>query len=229
MYIIYVRNYKRRLIYLLAIVLLWSVMFYLSGSFLNNSLIMNLTINNYLSFSYPLKYTVDNIYVTSGIDNDIIQTSLSFKKPATREFSDYKSVKGNFSFSYPSIFELSEKEFEGAEILYHIDFTDKSKDVHGLVQVWSLQDSLGDFLDSSKSLSKQDFKYFNSKEITVNENKGYLWDYVVAAKADNYKALEVFLEKDDRMYRISYFVPEKKWDKTHEEIFWNIVKSFKAY
>jgi len=204
-------------------------MLYLSGSFFSKSLIMNLTINNYLSFSYPLKYTVENIYVSSALDDNSIQTSLSFKKPATQKFSDYKSIKGNFSFSYPSLFELSEKEFEGAEILYHIDFADKAKSVHGLVQVWSLQDSLGDFLNNSKSLSEQNFKYFNSSALSLNGNKGYYWDYIIATNKDNYKASEVFLEKNNRVYRISYFVPRKKWDKYHEDIFWGIVKSFKTY
>jgi hypothetical protein len=75
------------------------------------------------------------------------------------------------------------------------------------------------------------FKDFISKELDIDEKKGYLWDYTVLSDNDKkyYKGMEFFFKKKDNMYRISYFVPVKQWNKTNKSIFWNMVKSFKVY
>ncbi|GAE89161.1 membrane-associated protein [Acetivibrio straminisolvens JCM 21531] len=44
----------------------------------------------------------------------------------------------------------------------------------------------------------------------------------------SYKGNEVFLKKDDKMYRISYFVPERLWSKNESKLFESIVSSFKT-
>ena len=59
---------------------------------------------------------------------------------------------------------------------------------------------------------------------------GIFWSYTVIGRDGTpVKANEVFFKKDDSMYRISYFVPEKLWDENRKDIFWNMVKSFKIY
>jgi hypothetical protein len=205
-------------------------MFYLAGTFLGKSLIMNVTINDCLSFSYPLKYNVEDIYINELIEKNSVQTSFNLKKPITHRFSNYKSVKGNFSFEYPSAFELNEEEFDGAEILYHIGFKDKSNPVQGFVQVWNLPHSLKEFLENSKAQASQNFNSFESKPVTVNNIPGFYWNYTVLTRnGELYKCSEVFLQKEERMYRISYFVPYKMWDKNQSDIYWSIVSSFKTF
>jgi hypothetical protein len=126
---------------------------------------------------------------------------------------------------------LSEKDFPNSDILFHIDFNDNQGIIHGFVQVWHLPYSLKQFLDDSKANSTLQFKDFISKELDIDEKKGYLWDYTVLSDNDKkyYKGMEFFFKKKDNMYRISYFVPVKQWNKTNKSIFWNMVKSFKVY
>ncbi|MFZ5988280.1 MAG: PsbP-related protein [Bacillota bacterium] len=230
LYIVYIQNYKKRLLYLSIIIMLWIIMFFIASFLFGNSLAMNLTIDNYLSFSYPMKYDVDNIYINETLENTSIQASHSLKKSITQKFSTYKSIKGQFGFSYPSAFDLNEQEFEGTEILYHVGLKDKSRPVQGFVQVWNLPYDLDEFLQKSKSMSDLKFKYFKSKAITVNNIPGFYWDYSISThEGKSFKGSEVFLKKDEKMYRISYFVPEDLWNKSESEVFWNIVGSFKTY
>ncbi len=230
MYIIYVKNYKKRLCLFLLVLALWIVLFFLSGFILENSLLFNVTINDCLEFSYPVAFDVNNIYVNDKLPLDTVQTSSSFKKALRENFSSYKNLNGRFSFSYPSAFVLNQENFSGGEILYHIDFHDKTAIHRGFVQVWDLPYPLEEFLENSKSASLQTFKYFSSKKITVNGLEGYFWDYSSSGgNGKYYKSSEVFLKKGQRMYRISYFVPEDLWNDEQEKIFWHMVSSFKAY
>lgn len=230
MYIIYVKNYKQKIILFFAITFLWISMILVSGFFMHNSLIYKVTINDFITFSCPFSFNVADIYVNEKLNGNSIQTNLPNKKPDTKKFSSYSSLKGRFSFSYPSAFALNQQDFTGSDILYHIDFHDKNSISNGFVQVWNLPYSLEEFLDTSKSLSKQDYKYFTIKSVTVNNLPGYYWDYSIKTKEGKYyKGSEVFLKKDDRMYRISNFVPENQWNKAQNKIFLNMVNSFKVF
>jgi hypothetical protein len=230
LHIIIVRNYKKKLVILSLILALWALSFFLSDYFINNSLIFNVTINNYVSFSYPVALEVDNIYIDEKVRDNVIKTNSTFTKTATQDFSTYKSVEGNFSFNYPSIFSLHQQEFPGSEILYHIDFKDSALSTHGFVQVWNMPYPLKDFLENSKAQSTLNYKDFSSKKATVNKLPGYYWSYFVSGDDGKYlRGNEVFFTKDNVMYRISYFVPENVWNKEQLKIFWNIVNSFKTF
>lgn len=213
----------------MSILLFWILMFVLSGFFINYSLLMNVTVNNYLSFSYPLAFELDGIYVNEQQNEESIHTNSNFQRPLRIQFSNYKSLEGKFSFNYPSLFELVQKDFAGSDILYHIDLRNKSENTHGFVQVWNMPYSLEEFLSKSKSASQQNYKFFMSKPVTVNTMPGYYWDYsVMGSDGKYYKGMEVFLKKENFMYRISYFVPEAQWNKSQYNIFWNMVNSFKT-
>jgi hypothetical protein len=228
LYIIFISNYKRKLVYLFAIIGLWILLFFLTGLFLNNSLTMKVTIENYLSFSCPVKYDIDSVYVNEKIKESSIETANNFKKPRAEKFSTYESIEGGFSFKYPSAFSLNEEEFEGSEILYHVGFKNKTNTCHGFVQVWNLPYTLKEFLAKSKSASEQKYKQFEEKEVLVNSIPGIFWDYTVITQDNkSFKGNEVFLKKDDKMYRISYFVPENLWNKKESKLFESIVFSFK--
>ena len=230
MYVIYIRDYKRKLIYLFLIVLLWAAMFLAASIFIGQTFAYNLTINDYLTFSYPLKYTIEDIFINENIQSNTIEANYNIAHHIPQKFSTYKSIEGKFSFDYPTAFELKEEYFSGAEILYHIGFKDKDKPIHGFVQVWNLPYSLEDFLEKSKKASIQDFISFTSQPITVDNSKGVFWKYSILTDDNmNYRGLEVFWKKDDKMYRISYFIPGNLWDEKEYETFLKIVKSFKTY
>ncbi|MGI6778720.1 MAG: PsbP-related protein [Acetivibrionales bacterium] len=213
----------------MAVLLLWLFMFLISDIIIESQLAFNIIIDDYLVFSYPISYQVDNIFVSSYLKENTIETNISLKKPEKQEFSSYKSLKGKFSFNYPSAFYLDEKEFSGTDILYHIDFREQSKETFGFVQVWNLPYDLKDFLEKSKQSSTLNYKYFEAKSIKVNGLPGYYWNYSLQSGDDKYyKGNEVFLSKGDLMYRISFFMPENNWNKNQSKIFWRMVKSFKT-
>jgi hypothetical protein len=230
MYIVYVKNFRKKIILFSFVLLFWICMFFLINLIMNNSLIYKITINKHITFLYPSKIQIGDIFINESFSNDLIEASLPLDTGQTKNFLDYESLKGKFSFKYPSIFTLNPKDFSGSEILYHIDFKSKSGDVHGFVQVWNMPYSLNDFLEKSKNSSTQNYKYFKSSSILVNGLPGYLWDYsLYGSDGKYYKGSEVFLKKDDKMYRISYFVPESLWSKSEYETFWSIVNSFKVH
>lgn len=230
MYIIYIRNYKKKLVYLLFITLLWVAMFVTASLFIGKTFAYNLTINGHLTFSYPLKYTIEDIFINEIIQGKTIEANYNISHHILQKFSTYQSIERQFSFDYPTAFELKEQTFSGAEILYHIGFKDKNKPIHGFVQVWNLPYSLEEFLEKSKATSMQNFINFTSQPITVDNNKGILWNYSILTNDNmNFKGLEAFWKKGDRMYRISYFIPGNLWNEKEYETFQKIVKSFKTY
>ncbi len=145
----------------------------------------------------------------------------------TEQFIKYKSVDGKFSFDYPSAFVLEVLDFQGGEILNHIAFSDRENNVHGFVQVWYLQEDLKSFLDKSITASHNTYKYFDVINVQSDGMKGYLWDYSVATENGYIKGSEFFAKCGSNMYRLSYFVPEEKWDQKQMVIFEKMLKSFK--
>ena len=230
LYIIYVRNYKVKVV--LAIVLLFSLgsTLLFSHFILKNNLAFRVTINNHISFAHPLTLEVNNIFVNENLNPETVKVNYTFGKSAAQNFVNFDSLRGSFSFKYPASFSLSEKSFFGSEILYHIDVQNEALESHGFIQVWNLPHKLKDFLAESEILSHQAYNNFVSREITVNGIHGCFWEYsVVGHEKRNYKGLEAFLQKDETMYRISYFVSENKWNKSQSEIFWKMVRSFRIY
>lgn len=224
MYLILVTNYRKKLLLFFSLLLLWVLILAGTGLLIDETVKYTVTINSNLSFSYPATYTIANIYSKNDNSAPYLQASNSIYK----SFIDFKSPEEGFEFSYPSIFEINKQNFPGSEILYHIDFRNKQdKTKGGFVQVWSLPYSLEKFLENSKQSAMVDFINFNSKKIKVNNLDGYFWEYTVKNASENYKALEVFLSKNSRLYRISYFMPEKKYNNDEYEMFWKIVKSLK--
>ncbi len=186
---------------------------------------MKLTINDNLTFSLPIEFKVDNIFINEQNSDLAIETSVPFIKPKTEKFSTFSSIKGKFEFNYPTDFILSEKEFLGNEILYHIDLTSSSS--HGFIQVWNLSEPIETFLDNAKSTSQLNFKNFIDKPVTINGVNGIIWDYSFTNKANiTFKACELFLQKDAKLYRISYFMPQSSWNKQQKKVFMDIVNSF---
>jgi len=204
--------------------MLWILIIVGTGLLIDETVKYTVTINSHLSFSFPATFNISNVYTKDDNSAPYLQASNNNYK----NFIDFKSADEGFEFSYPSIFEIDMKSFPGSEILYHIDFQNKQEKMKaGFVQIWSLPISLEKFLEQSKQSAMEDFINFSSKKIKVNNLEGYFWEYTVKGASSNYKALEVFLSKDSKLYRISYFMPEKKYNNDEYEMFWKIVKSLK--
>lgn len=225
MYSLFHKNHRKNVLMLLAFfVLLAGIIFFASVFFYENSC-YTITVNSQISFSYPVDFSIKNVYASDPASAPYIQASNSKYK----NFINYKSPEDNFHFSYPSNFKLHQQAFPGSEILYHVDFQNKKDNSFtGFVQVWNLPYELSKFLEESKENSLSEFTNFNSKEIEVNKMKGYFWDYTVKGAKENYKSLEAFLVKDSRLYRISFYIPEKNYTVEDYDMFWKMVNSLKV-
>ena len=98
------------------------------------------------------------------------------------------------------------------------------------MQVWDINKPLKQFIEESKhaAVGVIDFKYYRVKEITINNNKGYLLDYSRKDNNNKYiKSYETFVEDSNgRIYRASFFVEEQNWKQNYLILFNRITRSF---
>lgn len=224
MYLLLVKNYKKNIILISSTFLF--LIFCIIGLiiWLDKPAKYNVILDENLSVSFPFTFIIYDIYSINFETVPYIQTSTSSNK----NFIDFKCPEEGFEFSYPSIFEISPSSFPGSEILYHIDFKNRDDiSKYGFVQVWKLPYSIEEFLTNSKQNAMVDFIAFNSSKISINGLDGYLWDYSFNSTSGKHKALEAFLFKNSKLYRISYFLPLSQYNPNEYDIFWNIVKSIK--
>lgn len=227
MHVLIVPDFRRRVIGISLLCVLWLSMIVLSDSMSTSTKFTNVSLSDNIKFSYPINMKIDRVYVSEKADVDGVKTTGLFSTAPVNVMKNIEAKGLGFSFSFPSAFQISEQSFVGNEILYHVDYSDKGKNIAGFVQVWNLQTPLKDFLINSKNTSPGNFKNFEMSELKINNLDGYLWDYTAVNDNNSIKALEAFFQKDGKMYRVSYFVPEKSYTKEHEKIFMNILKSLK--
>ncbi|HEX2946462.1 MAG TPA: PsbP-related protein [Clostridia bacterium] len=227
MHVIVVGSFRKKLKNLTLIVAVWALLFMLGSYFIDNMLLFSIRVDSLAEFSYPYEIKVDDIWISDAYADKTQLSVFCPSEPKTREFTDFESVEGSFGFKYPSAFVIRPQSFTGGDVLYHIDFHDSEGKAHGFVQVWNLPGSLGDFLKKSIESSSNTYKFFNSNKVEINGVKGYRWDYSVLTGSGYYRGAEVFLQRDGRMYRLSYFVPEKDWDRKQADLFEKMVQSFK--
>ncbi|MGE5678525.1 MAG: PsbP-related protein [Pseudomonadota bacterium] len=146
-------------------------------------------------------------------------------------FEAYNVMDDTFHFQLPYSWNTHEVSFLGGEILYHMDFLSPDRRIHGFIQVWKLSKTVKEFIDESEKAATGivDFKDFSVKEIMVDNRKGYLMEYSRLNQEGEYnKAYEVFIGgPEKRMYRISFFVPEKEWRNYFNVLFERIIHSVK--
>ncbi len=151
------------------------------------------------------------------------------EKIARQLFEAYNVMDNTFHFELPDSWYTHEVSFMGGEVLYHMNFISQDKRIYGLVQAWKLSKPMKQYItDSQKAATGViDFKYFDIKEIRVDNRKGYLMEYSRANQSGEYnKAYEVFIEgPSKKMYRLSFFVPEKEWRNYYNILFERIIRS----
>lgn len=220
------KNLKIRIAKYLLLVFIISLTILTINYISNNLSTITYCIDEHMYFTCPSSISVENIYLNKSLSPENHPVFSNSDNSVHMDFFKFKPGNGEFSFSYPSNFIIIPTGISGKEIVYHIDFLNKSKTSHGFIQVWALDEQMDKFLEKSKShqINVQDF---SSKEVLINSLKGFYWDYKVLGNNNQlFHCLEVFLENNNRMYRISYFTPEKNWDKSQEKLFWQIVQSF---
>jgi hypothetical protein len=221
-------RFKRKLLFLFIFIAFWLMATYAAGIIFNNIMSNDVKIENVISFSSPAEMRVTNIYAMRHAD-DAIETNITLGRYSYMKYNNYESLSGNIAFDYPAGFLLTPLVIPGNEILYHIDFKDESNTYRGFIQVWNLSMPLQQFLDGSLKTSNIKFIDFKSGNAILDSMPGYIWEYSLKGNDGVvYKGIEIFAQDDQKMYRISYFVPEAKWNKSAASIFWKIVKSFKV-
>ncbi|HYE83222.1 MAG TPA: PsbP-related protein [Clostridia bacterium] len=157
--------------------------------------------------------------------------SIEEEKASRQLLEAYNVMNNTFHFELPDSWYTQEVAYPGGEVLYNMNFISQDKRILGFVQVWKLSKPLKQFIDESKksAVGVVDFKYFNVKEIMEDNRKGYLVEYSRANQDGEYnKAYEAFIEgPSNRMYRVSFFVPEKEWRNYYKIIFERIIHSIK--
>jgi len=144
-------------------------------------------------------------------------------------FEAYNVMNNSFHFELPDSWYTHEVPMLGGEVLYHLDFVSQDKRIHGFVQVWKLSKPLEQFVSESEKAATGtvDYKHYDIREITTGGRKGYVMDYSRANQDGEYnEAYEVFLKgASDKMYRLSFFVPEKEWRNYYKLLFERIVRT----
>lgn len=162
------------------------------------------------------------------INNSMRMTSLM--QSNIKNLKEYEALNGEIQYRLPEDWITEERKFEEDEIIYHNEFQSKDLKVHGFVQVWDINYSIKEFLQSSKIIAEKQNKIsdYVMESIEVNNNPGYSINYIIRNKEDNsFKCYEYFLNKDDKIIRLSFFVKENKFKENMPTIFKNIVSTLK--
>lgn len=177
-------------------------------------------VNVYLTNSSQTLYLIDNSISISLPVNFKPETELAAVNYVEKDVPD----KG-ISFKYPSAFRIKEYSFEGGEIIYHLNFTGKTNDINGYIQIWNMKMSLNEFLQHAKSDFSTNIFDFQEEKVNINNLSGYKWSYKIKTNQGIIEVRQVFLEKDNKMYVISLFVPVNKFNIEYENIFNEMVDS----
>lgn len=154
--------------------------------------------------------------------------NIAVERLAKQLFEAYNVMDNTFHFELPDSWNVHEASFAGGEVLYHLNFISKDKKIFGFVQVWNISEPLEQFIQKSKNAAVGviDFKYYDVKEIIADNKRGYLISYSRANQKGEYnKAYEAFIEGySNRVYRLSFFVPEKEWKDYYRILFDRIIR-----
>jgi hypothetical protein len=225
LFIFIVNNFRKRIAKLFLVSILWTGVIVWALYAFGSNVRFTITVDNNMTFSYSNNIIITNIYSNGKRPISTIQASNSAKNALI----EVKVPEQKLQFSYPSTFKVSKQDFPGSDIIYHIDFTNKEKKGStGFIQVWNMPYSLDNFLKNSKENSLSEFLEFNSQKVNVNGLDGFLWEYIVKSPNGNFKGLEVFLQRDSKLYRVSYFIPQSLYTIGDKNTFTEIVNSLKV-
>ncbi|MEG6615845.1 PsbP-related protein [Peptococcaceae bacterium 1198_IL3148] len=134
-------------------------------------------------------------------------------------------------FTYPANWQLEQQRVDGDEILHHVSYRELNKQVMGYVQVWAAIKPLPQFLQESRHspADTTDYIDFSMKQLKDNQYQGYLLAYQRDGVQNSFVAREYFFEHNQRIYRISLFVAKDAWGDYYQQVFDQMITSFKIY
>lgn len=200
---------KRFLIIFSLVIVIWLVLIALF-IYIENHQAQVISIDD-LSISFPNKINIS--------ESESVAVALQFK--------EYKSTNNEFWASFPQAFKLREELFEGRDITYHLNITG-TDNIHGYVQIWHLNTTMLDFLNTARQYSSQSIYGFEQKEIAFGENiKGYKWSYSVKGQEEDIVARQSFLSKpgSNKMYVLTLYIPKKNYTEAFEKLYDDILYS----
>ena len=210
------------IIAVLSLVLISSI--YMLVSFLTPE--AEITLEQRISVLLPASTKMHSIYMKTPNLPAVEAGSLAGVKWKTEIINQLDM--SDITFQYPETLRLEDIRNLGHEIIMHMNFHHNDEKLHGFFQVWNMNQSLKDFLGTSKKYSSMTFLEFKQSEIKVQELEGYTWEYVFMNKDEDIIGMEAFLENGSEMYRFSFFIPKKDYKPVYKKIFQRMYRSLKV-
>lgn len=209
---------------LITALLMLSIFFFLLPSVAPRYL---LTLDNRLTLLTPRGFALGQLYdfskpVYSSQSDDTQETSLD------QELVLPRPDKKNIVFKYPEVVSLGRPTYLSNEITQSVDFTIKEPPANGLIQIWVLNTSLEEFLETSKNYSSIEYLTFSSRQEKENALSATLWNYTFKSGDRTVRGLEAFFDDKPYMYRLSVFLDDKNYNEAIQTLFSNMVKSVKV-
>ncbi|KHD37285.1 hypothetical protein NL50_08150 [Clostridium acetobutylicum] len=161
--------------------------------------------------------------------NDKIR-STAYIQSNLGQLKEYKIKDLNLNYMLPEKWVTETEKFDGSEILYHNNFSDKASGINGFVEVWKIQKDLKTFLNNSKEASMQQNVVENYNIVTLNTNigNGYFVKYIIKDKDEkSYVANEYFIKTGKNFVRFAFYVDQDKYKNSMQPIFKAIVETLK--
>jgi hypothetical protein len=185
-----------------------------------------LTLDNRLSLLTPQGFALGQLYDFTrpvSLGNSAEARAASRDQEMTLPRPDKKSIV----FKYPEVVTLGRPTYLSSEITQSVDFTIAQPPANGLIQIWVLNTSMDEFLETSKSCSTFEYLSFSSQK-KENALSTTLWDYTFKSGERTVRGLEAFMDDKPYMYRISVFLNDKDYNEAVQTLFDNMVKSVKV-
>jgi len=132
------------------------------------------------------------------------------------------------TFRYPEAATLGDPLSLGEEITKSVNFTLSRPEGHGLIQIWVLKESFGDFLRKAREQSQTQYLVFEETSHKQDTMQYTLWDYTFESRGRTIHGLEAFFDDSPYLYRISLFFDAKDYDAHAKGIFDEMVRSVRV-
>ncbi len=185
------------------------------------------TLGERFSFLTPQGFTLGQLYDFSSpvFSSNSTRTQDSSKvNELVLPRSDNKAIV----FKYPQAVTLGRPTYLSNDITQSVDFTVKEPPATGLVQIWVLNTTMEEFLETSKSSSTLQYLTFSSRREKENALSIVLWDYTFTNEERTIRGLEAFFDDKPYMYRLSVFLDDSNYNEAFQTLFNNMVKSVKV-
>ncbi len=146
----------------------------------------------------------------------------------TGSLKDYYGFDSRLSYKLPHDWNTDLKDLHSNDILYHNEFASPDFTVHGIVEVWKLNQDLKEFLQKSRKYSEiqNTIKGYNLTPVKINDREVFFATYVIRNKSNiEYRALEYFIKYKGGFLRFSFYMKDSFYKETMKASFENLVRT----